>query len=146
MKIQKIRDVKTPTRGTSGSAGIDFYIPEGFNLGEPLYLQPGEAVNIPSGILIQMPKDHVLIAFNKSGVSVKQRLQVGACIIDSDYTGEMHLHIFNTDNKVVTILPGQKIMQFLLLPVVLEPVEVVEQLQFDFSERGAGGFGSTGLT
>ena len=79
MKIQKIRDVKTPGRGTSQSAGIDFYVPEDFTTS---VLQPGESVLIPSGIKVQVPTGYMLTAFNKSGVATKQGLSIGACVVD----------------------------------------------------------------
>jgi dUTP pyrophosphatase len=142
MKIQKLRDVKTPNRGTSVSAGIDFYVPEDF---ETTTLKPGESVLIPSGIKALVPRGYALIAFNKSGVAVKQGLSVGACCVDEDYTGEIHLHMINTSNKEQTIATGQKLVQFILIPVSYFDVEEVEVLPSRNTERGVGGFGSTGL-
>ena len=89
MKVQKVRNVKTPNRGTSVSAGIDFYVPEDF---ETVTLNPGQSVLIPSGIKAQVPRGYALIAFNKSGVAVKQGLSVGACCVDEDYTGDTSSH------------------------------------------------------
>ena len=142
MKIQKLRNVKTPNRGTAASAGIDFYVPEDF---ETVSLKPGESVLIPSGIKVQVPRGYALIAFNKSGVAVKQGLSVGACCVDEDYEGEVHLHMINTSNKDQVIATGQKLVQFVLIPVAYFDVEEVEEIQSRNTERGAGGFGSTGL-
>jgi dUTP pyrophosphatase len=142
MKIQKLRDVKTPNRGTSVSAGIDFYVPEDF---ETTTLKPGESVLIPSGIKALVPRGYALIAFNKSGVAVKQGLSVGACVVDEDYEGEIHLHMINTSDKDQVIATGQKLVQFALIPVSYFDVEEVEVLPSRNTERGAGGFGSTGL-
>lgn len=142
MKLQKLRNVKTPNRGTSSSAGIDFYVPEDF---ETVSLKPGESVLIPSGITVQVPRGYALIAFNKSGVSVKQGLSVGACVVDEDYEGEVHLHMINTSSKDQVIATGQKLVQFVLIPVAYFDVEEVEELQSRNTERGEGGFGSTGL-
>lgn len=142
MKLQKLRNVKTPNRGTSVSAGIDFYVPEDF---ETVSLKPGESVLIPSGITVQVPRGYALIAFNKSGVSVKQGLSVGACVVDEDYEGEVHLHMINTSSKDQVIATGQKLVQFVLIPVAYFDVEEVEELQSRNTERGEGGFGSTGL-
>jgi dUTP pyrophosphatase len=142
MKIQKLRNVKTPNRGTAASAGIDFYVPEDF---ETVSLKPGESVLIPSGIKVQIPRGYALIAFNKSGVAVKQGLSVGACCVDEDYEGEVHLHMINTSNKDQVIATGQKLVQFVLIPVAYFDVEEVEEIQSRNTERGAGGFGSTGL-
>jgi len=142
MKVQKLRDVKTPNRGTTVSAGIDFYVPEDF---ETTTLAPGESVLIPSGIKVQVPRGYALIAFNKSGVSVKQGLSVGACVVDEDYEGEVHLHMINTSNKEQVIATGQKLVQFVLIPVSYFDVEEVDEIQSRNTERGSGGFGSTGL-
>ena len=142
MKVQKLRDVKTPNRGTTVSAGIDFYVPEDF---ETTTLAPGESVLIPSGIKVQVPRGYALIAFNKSGVSVKQGLSVGACVVDEDYEGEVHLHMINTSSKEQVIATGQKLVQFVLIPVSYFDVEEVDEIQSRNTERGSGGFGSTGL-
>ena len=142
MKIQKIRNVKTPSRGTLQSAGIDFYIPEDF---KEKVLQPGESILIPSGIKVQVPTGYMLTAFNKSGVATKNGLSVGACVVDEDYEGEIHLHLINTSNFNALIEPGKKIVQFILIPVNYEEVEIVEELQCRNTLRGSGGFGSTGV-
>ena len=142
MKLQKLRNVKTPNRGTTSSAGIDFYVPEDF---ETVSLKPGESVLIPSGIKMQLPRGYALIAFNKSGVAVKQGLSVGACVVDEDYEGEIHLHMINTSEKDQVIATGQKLVQFVLVPVAYFDIEEVEELQPRNTERGSGGFGSTGL-
>lgn len=145
MNIAKVKDVKTPTRGTSGSAGLDFYVPN-----DRMYeitLEPGESTNIPSGIKANIPKGFALVAMNKSGVATKQGLQVGACVIDEDYQGEIHLHVVNVSDSATKIQPGQKLVQMLLIPVLYEEVhEVAEsELFYEVSQRGVGGFGSTGI-
>jgi dUTP pyrophosphatase len=146
IKLAKVRDVKDPTRGTDGSAGIDFYVPEDYpkNL---CTIHPGTRCFIPSGIKANVPDGYALIAFNKSGVALKKQLMVGACVVDSDYQGEIHLHLINTSNRVVEILPGEKLLQFVLLPVDHGPVQIVKESKLfnDRSERGSGGFGSTGV-
>lgn len=142
MKVQKLRDVKTPNRGTSTSAGIDFYVPEDF---ETKTLKPGESVLIPSGIKMQLPRGYALVAFNKSGVAVKQGLSVGACVVDEDYEGEIHLHMINTSDKEQVIATGQKLVQFVLIPVAYFDLEEVDEIPPRNTERGSGGFGSTGL-
>jgi dUTP pyrophosphatase len=142
MNIQKTRNVKTPSRGTSLSAGIDFYVPEDF---PETTIHSGEAVLIPSGIRAHVPSGYALIAFNKSGVATKQNLSVGACVVDEDYEGEIHLHLVNVGRSHTTIKPGQKLTQFILIPVSYMDVHVLEELPDRNTERGAGGFGSTGL-
>lgn len=152
MKILKTREVKTPTRGTEKSAGLDFYIPEGafhyLNDNKICTLRPRGSIRIPSGIKAKIPKGFALIAMNKSGVSL-MGLQVGACVIDEDYQGEISLHVFNYTDEDITIQEGQKLMQMLLVPVLYDKIEVVESeeelFQGEVTERGSGGFGSTGL-
>lgn len=147
MEFAKVRDVKSPNRGTSQSAGIDFFIPEDF---PQTKLHRGDSAFIPSGIKVKVPTGYALIAFNKSGVATKQGLQVGACVVDEDYQGEIHIHVTNVSGKGIdgsTVLnPGDKIMQFILLPVLYaKPIEVKEEDLYDTTtERGTGGFGSTG--
>jgi dUTP pyrophosphatase len=162
MKYIKIREVKSPSRGTPQSAGIDFYIPDDWNEGESYDLGPGERVLIPSGIKLKVPEGHALIAFNKSGVATKTGVIVGACVVDEDYQGEIHLSIINTNHPkeywnnghyatypgYVSIEPGTKIMQFIIVPVnYSNPIEVesIEELFPEQTERGEGGFGSTGI-
>ena len=145
MKICKIRDVKTPVRGTPLSAGLDFFVPNDFP-GEH-FLIPGDAVNIPSGIKVKVPHGFALVFMNKSGVAVKKGLQVGACVVDEDYQGEVHLHVRNNSTEVQSIKPGEKLVQALLIPVDYCDVEVVDidDLYEEETERGEGGFGSTGI-
>ena len=146
MKITKIREVKTPTRGTPLSAGLDFYIPEDYYQKNPLW--PNQSVCIPSGIKADVPSGHALVAFNKSGVALKKSLDVGACVVDEDYQGEIHLHLTNVGKDKVFLAAGEKIVQFLLLPVSYANIEVVseEELYQAPTSRGDGGFGSTGIS
>lgn len=145
MKILKTRDVKTPTRGTAQSAGLDFYVPNDFP--GTHYLATSQSLNIPSGIKANVPEGYALIVMNKSGVALKKGLQVGACVVDEDYQGEIHLHVTNVGDEVAEIKPGEKLVQMLLIPVLYAEVEEVhkEEDLFDVeTERGSGGFGSTG--
>jgi len=160
IKYSKLRDVKSPSRGTTQSAGLDFYIPNDWNGGIPKPLLPGDRILIPSGIKVSLPTGHALIAFNKSGVATKTGLIVGACVVDEDYQGEIHLSMINSntekeyfsdghyvkDSGIVTITPGDKIMQFLLVPVNYADIQEMpaEQLYVTNTIRGEGGFGSTG--
>lgn len=101
MKITKIREVKTPTRGTECSAGLDFFVPAGIRL----CMLPGDDVLIPSGIKVEVPHGYALIAHNRSSMATSTRAMkyaglkgnpnstrgcvvVGACVVDEDYQGE----------------------------------------------------------
>jgi dUTP pyrophosphatase len=146
MKFLKIRDVKDPSRGTSKSAGIDLFIPNDF---EYRTLNPGQSLLIPAGLKANVPENYAFIAFNKSGVATKKHLAVGACVIDEDYQGEIHIHVYNYGSEPVTVNPGEKIIQCVLVPVLYEEVEMV-QTEEDLwegvvTDRGEGGFGSTGI-
>ena len=142
IRYKKTRDVKDPSYGTKGSAGIDFYVPNDL---KSLSIYPGDSILIPSGIKVELPDETALIAFNKSGVCTKQSLQVGACVVDSDYRGEIHLHVFNYSNQIQYIDKGQKLVQFILLPYHQATLIPLREDDFSTTERGEGGFGSTGV-
>jgi len=158
MQIAKVRTVKTPTRGTPRSAGLDFYVPDDLSMisdklhgawpqsFDTISIAPGGSAFIPSGIKANIPDGHALIAFNKSGVALKKSLFIGACVIDEDYQGEIHLHVVNVGNETVSISAGEKLIQLVLVPVSYESVQVVDEslLFAQDSQRGSGGFGSTG--
>ena len=160
MKIAKTRNVKTPERGTEKSAGIDFFVPNDF---KSVVIRPGRDLLIPSGIKAAVPEGFMLMAAEKSGVVTSKSAAVaagrtpkptaydsiiilGAKIVDEDYQGEIHIHLVNVGDDAVKIEPGTKIAQFILVPVSYENVEVVpeDQLFSEVSDRGDGGFGSTG--
>lgn len=168
LKFLKIRDVKSPVRGTAEAAGVDFFVPnynEKFEKdlkeknptisintvdNNELYikLEPGQRALIPSGIKTWMTPGTALIAANKSGVASKKGLIFGAQVVDSDYAGEVHISVINTSNDTVMIKTGEKLIQFIHTPVLLTPIEEVDEYMFnalhDKSQRGEGGFGSTG--
>lgn len=150
LQTLKVRNVTTPTKAHDTDAGIDFYSPTDFQ--QPIVtIKPGESIVIPSGIKMAIPKGWCLTFFNKSGVSTKHGLVVGACVIDSGYTGEIHIHLINTNSQKTVSLDlytGCKLAQGLLMEVPDVNIEVVNQEEFDLigqpSTRGNGGFGSTG--
>jgi len=146
MKISKIRDVKTPVRANGNDAGIDFFIPNKWNLGNEYHLSPGQQALIPSGVKVNVPEGYALIAFNKSGIATKKQLIAGAAVVDEGYQGELHIHVINAGSTVQTLIAGDKIMQFILVPMFYDSIEEVDAsvLFEDNSTRGAGGFGSTG--
>lgn len=157
MKIAKVRDVKTPVRGTEKSAGIDFFVPEDFRR---TVLRPGSDLLIPSGIKAAIPEGFMLMAAEKSGVVTSRYaalaagrtpkptaynsiIILGAKIVDEDYQGEIHIHLVNAGNYAVTIEPGTKIAQFILVPVSYASIEEVPETELFMckSERADGGFG-----
>jgi len=142
MKFSKTREVKTPTRGTENSAGLDFYIPVGYDQ----VINTNESVLIPTGIKANIPDGTMLQVCNKSGRACKG-LIVGAEIVDSDYQGEMHMNVWNVSKKSITLSAGEKLVQMVLVPILLPTLQEVseEELFNESTERGSGGFGSTGL-
>jgi dUTP pyrophosphatase len=113
-------------------------------------LEVGGSILIPSGIKVRLPKGYALIAFNKSGIATKRGLDIGACVIDSDYLGEIHIHLTKTsrakDMENEMNKAGDKIAQFILVPIALpEAVEITndEYENLGPTQRNAGGFGST---
>ena len=145
MKFSRIRDVKIPTRANSTDAGIDFFIPNDYD--GKTELSPGESCFIPSGVKVDVPEGYALIAFNKSGVAVKKGLHVGACVVDCGYQGEIHINLTNVSAEDQTISAGDKIVQFIPLPLASPYIEEVNELDLhtEKSNRGSGGFGSTGV-
>ena len=97
LKVFKTRDVKTPER-SGRNAGFDFFIPNDIDHDPVLggfYINPQSHQSIPSGIKVNVPEGYALVAFNKSGIATKKGLQVGACVVDCGYQGEVHIHLTN---------------------------------------------------
>lgn len=159
MKYSKIRDVKSPERGTPESAGIDFFIPNDF---KSRIVFGGEDILIPSGIKVNIPKGYMLMAADKSGIvtssfaareagrkpksdAFESSVIIGAKIVDEDYQGEIHIHLINVGNEPIQLYKGMKIAQFILVPVSYESLEEVleTELYSSTTQRGEGGFGST---
>lgn len=135
----------TPTHATDGSAGVDFYVPESFNSGKCLILEEGYDIVIGLGLKAILPEGTVLLMKNKSGVATKLGLDKGAEVIDCDFRGEIRAHLHNRSNGVVLIKPGMKIIQGVLVPYIKQEWEEVgEEFYEDKTQRGEGGFGSTG--
>lgn len=161
MKFCKVRNVKSPIRGTSKAAGIDFFVPN-FGSNKGFIVNPGTDVLIPSGIKMEIPEGYMLMAADKSGVvtskwaclgagrtpkadAFESIIIIGAKIVDGDYQGEIHIHVINVGKAKVHIKPGMKIAQFILVPVSYEGLEEVSEAELfsHSSERGDGAFGST---
>lgn len=142
LKIMRVSE-KTilPLRATEGSAGMDLSA----CLEEPVTIAPGERVRIPTGIAIGLPsKETVGLVYARSGMAVRDGIALtnGVGVIDSDYTGEIQVGLINLSKEPYTVNPGQRIAQLVVAPVLVPTVEEVENLTK--TERGSGGFGSTG--
>ena len=142
LKIKKVREnAKIPFRATKGSAGMDLYA----CLEEPVTIAPHEIEMIPTGIAIELESElYAAYIFARSGLAIKHGIAPANCVgvIDSDYRGEVCVGLINQTEEAFTVKPGERVAQLVILPVILPDIEVVEALSD--TDRGAGGFGSTG--
>lgn len=139
IKVQYTRDVIYPIFSTKGSAGLDFFAP--FDI----TILPWGAAVVPLGVKMEMPDNIFMIMKEKSGIATKKGLHIGACVIDSDYRGEIHAHFFNHSGKIVKLEKGTKIIQGVFFNRISPTLTKVDLISMD-TERGEGKFGSTGLT
>lgn len=142
LKIKKVQEnAIIPKRATEGSAGLDLCA----CIDEPLTLKGGETALIPTGLAIELPDNQYgAFVFARSGLSIKHGIGLlnSVGVIDSDYRGEIKVGVINQIQEAYTIEPCERIAQLVILPVAMLPV--VEADSLADSERGAGGFGSTG--
>jgi dUTP pyrophosphatase len=130
-----------PRYATAGSAGLDLRA----CIEAPLTLQPGQAELIPTGVAIHIGDPGLAaMLLPRSGLGHKQGIVLGTLVglIDSDYQGPLMVSCWNRGGAAVTIQPLDRIAQMVIVPVVQAAFQVVDS--FDASERGEGGFGSTG--
>ncbi len=135
------RDYPLPQYATSGSAGVDLRA----CIDAPLELHPGDTQLIPSGIAIYLhDPGYAAIVLPRSGLGHKHGIVLGNLVglIDSDYQGQIFVSCWNRGQSTFTIQPGERIAQLVVVPVVQVEFDVVNE--FVATERGAGGFGSSG--
>lgn len=138
LKVKLLSEkAKMPTRGTPGSSGLDVYAPI------DVIIKARSDVLIPLDLSFDIPYGWDLSVYNKSGVSTKKHLCKGAELIDSDYTGNCHVHLFNHSDYDVVFNAGDKIAQLVMREVWMGDLIEVKNIEKDTS-RGSGGFGSTG--
>ena len=144
LKIKRVRPyAQVPKQATAGSAGSDLYAA----LEEPLSIPAGAIRSIPTGIGAEPDTDSVaLLIFPRSGLASKHGITLANAIglVDSDYRGEICVPLINLGKEAFTIEPGMRIAQLVASPILLPEIEVTDTLTE--TQRGAGGFGSTGLT
>ena len=142
VRIQKLSpNAIVPDYATAGAAAMDLHA----LLDAPLTLAPGARTLIPTGLAIELPsRDTVCVLCARSGLSIKHGvcLANGIGVIDSDYRGELKVALVNLSDTPYTITPGERVAQMMFLPVCTATLTVSTQL--GETERGAGGFGSTG--
>jgi dUTP pyrophosphatase len=135
------RDWPLPAYATDGSAGLDLRA----CLAAPLVLDPGRTELVPTGLAIHLDDPGLAaVLLPRSGLGHKHGIVLGNLVglIDSDYQGQVMASVWNRGAASFTIEPGERIAQLVVVPVVQVRLEVVET--FTASERGAGGFGSSG--
>lgn len=138
LAVKKLREgARPPEYATSGAAGLDLYA----CLDAPMELAAGAGALIPSGVAVAIPHGYVGLVRDRSSLAVMGLLTV-AGVIDSDYRGEVLIAMRNAGVAPALVQPGQRVAQMLIIPC---PQAVVEELrELPETERGAGGFGSTG--
>lgn len=132
---------KAPCYATPGAAAADLCAV----MDAPLTLAPGERNFVPTGLAIELPgPECVALIYARSGLAIKYGLTLPNCVgvIDSDYRGELKVALINQSNEPYTIMPGERVAQLCIAPVW--QVDFTQAEQLSDTQRGAGGFGSTG--
>ncbi len=142
LKIKKLNEnAVIPHRATPYSAGADLYA----CISEPITIAPGQLVKIPTGIAVE-PEDKncAIFLFARSGLGVKHGITLSNSVgvVDNDYRGEICVGLCNVSSEPYTIEPNERVAQMVVMPVVY--ADFVEAQTLSDTERGEGGFGSTG--
>jgi dUTP pyrophosphatase len=130
---------RLPTRANDGDAGLDLHA------AEPVNLEPGERASVGTGIALEIPEGHAGLVLPRSGLAARHGIALvnAPGLIDAGYRGEVRVLLLNTDPRErFEISPGDRIAQLLVTP--FERVTPVEAVELGTSERGEGGFGSSG--
>lgn len=141
IEVKKLNNkAKLPCRATADSAGADLCA----CINDDIALMPGERRLIPTGIAIAVPTGFGGFVFPRSGLSSRFGVSLANCVgvIDSDYRGEVKVPVINHSSEPYTIKAGERIAQLVIMPVDLCEYGFSDEL--DKTERGEGGFGSTG--
>lgn len=141
IKYKKLNDLaKVPTRGSEYAAGYDLYAATD----EPMNILAHTTQLVKTGLAFELPDGYFGAIFARSGLASKKGLRPANCVgvVDSDYRGEVMVALHNDCDNDVTIDAGERIAQLVLMPYVNMTFEEAEEL--DNTQRGEGGFGSTG--
>lgn len=137
---ERIRD-QLPQYATPGSAGLDLRA----CIDAPLTIEPGQTVLVPTGLAVHVADPgYAALILPRSGLGHKHGIVLGNLVglIDSDYQGELMISTWNRGHATFTLNPLERLAQLVIVPVVQAQFNVVDE--FETSERGTGGFGSTG--
>ena len=131
-----------PAYQTPGAAGMD--LPAALGADSPVTLLPGARTLIPTGLSLEIPRGFEAQIRPRSGLAIRLGLTVinSPATIDSDYRGELHVPVVNLGQEPITLRRGERIAQLVIAPVVQASILEVDDLSP--TQRGAGGFGSTG--
>lgn len=142
VKVKKLKaQAILPQRATAGAAGADLYA----CIDEPVTIAPGQLVKIPTGIAIELSDSHTAaFLFARSGLGVKHGITLsnGVGVVDSDYRGEIAVGLCNVSDTPYTVQPQERVAQMVIMPVIA--AAFIEAETLSDTERGTGGFGSTG--
>ena len=141
IEIKKVKETAVlPTRGSERAAGYDLYSCRS----ESVTVKPHTTVKIGTGVAMAIPNGYFGAIYARSGVAAKKGLRPANAVgvIDSDYRGEIIVALHNDTNEPQTIEPWERIAQLVVMPFL--PVEFEEVNSLDETQRGKGGFGSTG--
>ena len=134
LKIVRLNEKAViPTYGSQFSAGADLYSAE-----DDIVLAPGETRLVHTGIAMEIPTGYVGLIYARSGIAPANKVGV----IDSDYRGEIMVSLFNHSSANQTVAAGERIAQIVITPYLA--VNFIETEKLDQTDRGSGGFGSTG--
>ena len=135
------KDVALPKYETEGSSGLDLAA----NTDKQIKILPGKSEIIPTGLAVAIPKNFEIQIRPRSGLAAKSQISVlnTPGTIDADYRGELKVILINLSDKVFVVEKGLRIAQMVLCPVVKATLKEVTELED--TERGSGGFGSTGI-
>ena len=138
-RTERAKEFPLPAYATPGSAGVDL------RAVERRVLRPGERALVPTGISIALPTGYEAQVRPRSGLALKHGIILpnGPGTIDADYRGEVQVILMNLGDATFTVEPGDRIAQMVIAPV--SRVDWLEADALDETERGAGGFGSTGF-
>jgi len=134
-------DLKLPTYESPGAAGMDVAAA----IESDIMLEPGQRCAVPTGLAMAVPSGHEIQVRPRSGLALRHGVTVANApgTIDSDYRGELMVLLINLGDETFTITRGMRVAQLVLAPVIQASIDIVESL--DGTERGDGGFGSTGI-
>lgn len=135
MRVMLDEGAIMPTRAYATDAGLDLYSPD------TVVIPPRYAITIDTGVHVELPRNTVGMVKSKSGLNVKHGIQSEG-VIDVGYTGSIRVKLYNHSERGYKVTRGDKISQLVILPILTPELELVDEL--DETERGSGGFGSTG--